>query len=133
MGQGVAKARMDRESTPGREQRRNWRYACHAYVSLYDMITQRRVPGEIIDLSVSGCLVRPEETGVLRAGDVVELSFSLRGYSIRTMGNIRNIRPDNCMGIEFRERSDGPNWQLARLLQELAQESAQNEPPPLYR
>jgi hypothetical protein len=111
----------------GLEQRRNWRYACHGNVSLYDLITQKRVPGEILDLSVSGCLVRPNDVGILREGDVIEVSFSLHGYSIRVNGCIRNIRPDQSMGIEFRGRNDTSTRMLTRLLQELAEEWMRNQ------
>jgi hypothetical protein len=41
--------------------------------------------------------------------------------------SIRNIRPDQSMGIQFRERADNSNWQLAHLMQELAQESVRNQ------
>lgn len=130
MGLGVITARMEQGfTTPGREQRRNWRFACQAYVSLYNLISQRRVPGQMIDLSISGCLVRLDEPDLLREGDVIEVSFSLHGFSIRMPASIRNIRPDQTMGIQFRDRGDSSNWQLARLMQELAQQSVSNQHP----
>jgi hypothetical protein len=81
----------------------------------------------MIDLSISGCLVRLDEPSLLHEGDVIEVSFSLHGYSIRMPASIRNIRPDQSMGIQFRERADNSNWQLAHLMQELAQESVRNQ------
>lgn len=115
--------------TSGREQRRSWRYACHGYVSLYDQITQRRVPGEILDLSVSGCLVRPDEHGVLHEDEVIEVSFTLHGYSVRAMGRIRHIRADKSMGIEFRGRNDDSSRQIARLMEKLAEEWMRSQNP----
>jgi hypothetical protein len=83
----------------------------------------------MIDLSISGCLVRLDEPGLLRQGDVIEVSFSLHGFSVRMPASIRNIRPDQTMGIQFRDRGDSSNWQLARLMQELAQQSVSNQHP----
>lgn len=121
MAQGV--------TAPGREQRRNWRYACDGDVSLYDLITQKRVSGKIRDLSISGCLVYPDDPGVLHSGDVVEVSFSLHGFSIRVSGSIRHIRPDNSFGIEFRGRGDSATPQIIRLMQKLAEEWMRNQHP----
>ncbi len=121
MGQEVA--------ISGREQRRSWRYACNGSVTLYDLITQRWIPGTLVDLSISGCLVRPDNPGTLRAGDVIEVSFSLYGYSVRVSGAIRNIRPDQSMGIEFRSRNDQTSQQIVRLMQKLAEESTRNHHP----
>jgi PilZ domain len=116
-------------ANPGREQRRNWRYPCQGNASLYDLITQRRVPGEILDLSISGCLVRPDEPGVLREGDVIEISFTLHGHSIRVMARVQNIRPDHSMGIEFRGRNDEASRRITRLMQKLAEESMRGRQP----
>jgi hypothetical protein len=119
-------------TTAGREQRRDWRYPCDANVSLYDVITRKWVSGKMVDLSISGCLVRPDEAGLLREGDLVELSFSLHGYSIRTSASIRYVRSDQCMGIMFRGRNDS-NWQIAKLMQKLAQDSVLNQHPQTLR
>lgn len=108
-------------TTTGREQRKNWRYACNANVSLYNVLNQRRIPGIIVDLSVSGCLVRPDEPG-LQAGDILEVSFSLHGFSIRVGATVRNVRPDNSIGIEFRGRNDNSSWQISKLIERLAEE-----------
>jgi len=122
--------RMEREvALLGREQRKNWRHACHGNVSLYDRITQKRMPGTILDLSVSGCLILPDQPGFLRAGDVMEVSFTLHGVSIRVMGCIRNIRHDHCMGIEFRGLEGAAKAQVVRLLNILIEESAYNQQP----
>lgn len=113
---------MEREvTTPGREQRKNWRYACNANVSLYNVLNQKRISGVIVDLSVSGGLVRPDEPG-LQGGDLVEVSFSLHGFSIRVQATVRNVRPDNSIGIEFRGRNDSSSWQISKLIERLAEE-----------
>ena len=91
------------------------------------MVTQRRVPGKILDLSLTGCLVRPDENGLLQEGNVVEISFSIYGYSVRATAAIRHIRSDQCMGIEFRKRSD--DWQLTKLMEKLAAEWTRNQRP----
>jgi hypothetical protein len=111
----------------GREQRRDWRYACEGSVSLYHLLTQRWFSGTIVDLSISGCLVRPDEPGRLQSGDVVEVSFSFYGYSIRVTGAIRHIRPDQSMGIEFRARNENTNQQIIQVMQRLAQEWSENK------
>jgi hypothetical protein len=121
---------MEQQATvAGREQRRSWRYACNGNVTLYNLIAQRWIPGTILDLSISGCLVRPDEPGALRAGDVVEVSFSLHGFSVRVTGAIRNVRPDNSMGVEFRGRNDQASQQINRLMQKLADEWTRAQHP----
>jgi len=91
---------------------------------LYDRITQKRMPGTILDLSVAGCLIRPDGPGFLRTGDVMEISFTLHGVSVRVTGCIRNLRPDNSMGIEFRGLDGAAKSQIVRLLNILIEESA---------
>jgi hypothetical protein len=111
---------------PGSEQRRDWRYSCDANVVFYDVIASRWISGKLLDLSLSGCLARPDEAGLLRQGDLVEVSFSLFGYSIRISGSVRYVRNDHCMGIMFRARNDSSNWQLGKILQKLAEDSVAN-------
>jgi hypothetical protein len=106
----------------GREQRRDWRYACNGSVSLYDLITQRWLAGTLLDLSISGCLIRPDDPGALRAGDVIEVGFSLFGHSVRVTGLVRHVRADQSMGIEFRIRNEHAHHQMVRLMQRLADE-----------
>ena len=113
----------------GREQRKKWRHACNGNALLYDLITQRRMPGMILDLSISGCLIRPDQPGFLRAGDVMEVSFALHGVSIRATGCIRNIRPDHAMGIEFRRLTESTTAQIVRLLNILIEESESHPQP----
>jgi hypothetical protein len=116
-----------------REQRRDWRYACTGNVTLYDLITKKWVPGRILDLSISGCLVVPDEPGLLRAGDVVEVSFSIQGFSVRAPATIRHVRGDSSMGIQFRSRgNDESNRQISRLMQKLAEESMRDRLPGLH-
>jgi PilZ domain len=82
--------------------------------------------GKILDLSMSGCLVVPDDHNALQEGDLVEVSFSIHGFSIRVGGCIRNKRPDHSMGIEFNEGRDSSNPQVAQLMQKLAEEWMQN-------
>jgi hypothetical protein len=82
--------------------------------------------GKILDLSMSGCLVVPDEPDALQAGDLVEVSFSIHGFSIRASGCIRNARADHSMGVEFNEGRDSSNPQVAQLMQKLAEEWISN-------
>jgi len=94
---------------------------------MYHLLTQRWYSGTIVDLSISGCLVRPDEPGCLQSGDVVEVSFSLFGYSIRVTAAIRHVRPDQSMGIQFRARNENTNQQIIQVMQRLAQEWSESQ------
>jgi hypothetical protein len=95
-------------------------------VSLYDVILRKRLSGKILDLSMSGCLVVPDDPDALQAGDLVEVSFSIHGFSIRVSGCIRHARADHSMGVEFSEGRDSSDPQIARLMQKLAEEWMRN-------
>lgn len=107
-----------------KEQRRDCRYPCRdeVVVTLESLLTRRRVSAKMVNLSLSGCLVRPDERGVLREDEVTNVSFYMSGRGVRLMGRVRNIREDGAaMGIEFRGRDDGWKSTIAKLVTELAE------------
>lgn len=117
----------------GHERRRSWRFPCECPVLMSRLLSQRRVAGQMLDLSASGCLVRADEGGILETDDVIELSFSIHGYSIRVFGCIRNVRSYNSLGIEFRDRNEDTVRQIGRLVQKLAEDCLEQNPPLLVR
>lgn len=117
----------ERTARTTRELRRDCRYPCAADVELSNLITQTRVPGRMIDLSVSGCLVRPAEADRFRSNDFVELSFTAHQLSIRVTGYVRHLRQDLSMGIEFLARNDDCKRRILRLVSVLAEEWIRNQ------
>lgn len=106
----------------GSDKRRACRYRCSGDVLLYSQTAGRRVTGEIFDLSLSGCLVRPHESNSFREEEFVDISFCLHNFTVVAKGRVRNIRPDQSFGIEFTTVADRYRGNLQALLEQLARQ-----------
>jgi hypothetical protein len=113
----------------GRDRRRNSRYPCECIVTISRLLSQRQVTGRMLNLSVSGCLAISDEAGIFGSNDLVELSFSVHGYSIRVLASIRDLRSYNSMGLEFVDRNPETLWQIGELVRKLAEDWAKQDAP----
>jgi PilZ domain len=108
----------------GREKRGAHRFVCEGAVSISSLIGGTRVSGTMLDLSISGCLVSPDQPDLFRQDEVVEVSFCIREVAIRAKGWVRDIRPAReSMGIEFAGLTDSARRDLLHLMQRLGEES----------
>ncbi len=73
----------------------------------------------VLDLSLSGCRLRTGLRFPGSAWDCVELSFKLRGVSLRFDGEIQWIDGQQKIGIRFVNLSDRRKAELAELLAEI--------------
>lgn len=115
----------------GRERRRSWRFPCECDVTISRLLSQRRMSGHMLDVSATGCLLRSEEASILQSNDLVELSFTVHGYSIRVLASVRDMRSYNSLGLEFVDRNEETLRQIGELMRKLAEDWAKENDPQL--
>lgn len=75
------------------------------------------INGALIDISISGCLVRITEPVVVNPEDIVELRINLLTLAFRALGYVRHANPaTHAMGIEFHHISAQDKADLATLI-----------------
>lgn len=111
-----------RAAALAQDKRRDSRFQCTGDVTISGLGGASRVTGTVLDLSLSGCLIRPDTSATLREGELVEVSLYIDQTPIRAKGCIRSMRPDGTIGIEFVMLSDSGKWHLHELMQQLAQQ-----------
>jgi PilZ domain len=119
----------NRSATAGREKRAAYRFPCEGAVSISSLLGGTRVSGKILDLSLTGCLICPDQPDLLRQDEIVEVSFCIHGLAIRAKGWVRDIRPAReSIGIEFAGLTDPARRDLLHLMQKLGEESLRPVP-----
>lgn len=65
------------------------------------------VSGVLIDISISGCLIRTAEPLTVGPEDVIELRIDLNSLVFRVLGFVRHAsKGSHTLGIEFHHMSD---------------------------
>jgi c-di-GMP-binding flagellar brake protein YcgR len=84
------------------------------------------LPGQILDLSMSGCRIRTVERFPVGIYTRVETEFRLEGLSFRLGGVIQAIHDQHHVGIRFLDMSERKQEQVRQLIQEIDESRKQS-------
>lgn len=106
--------------TSGRERRRDRRASCSGFAEVIVSRTGYLFRGEILDLSMTGCLVGTKARVQLEPASKLELRFALKNNGFHLHGWIANVRAGLGIGIEFAPiKNEDLRAKLHALCQEL--------------
>jgi hypothetical protein len=86
--------------------------------------------GELIDLSLNGCIFRSSMPFSAIRGAIVEVESEIRGLHMRLAGLTQAIYGSTTAGIQFTMLSPRKREELAQLIEELGDEGAYGLKPP---
>jgi hypothetical protein len=102
---------------------RERREACREAVdtsAVIDLIRiASRLPGRILDLSLSGCRIRTDEPFPVGIYTRIEVEFRLDGLAFRLGGVIQGIHDRRTVGIRFLDMSSRKREQVEQLMEEI--------------
>ncbi|RXH56427.1 PilZ domain-containing protein [Granulicella sibirica] len=64
------------------------------------------LPGSLIDISISGCLILMQDPLPVTPSQVIELHFDLNSLAFRVLGFVRHARKPRQIGVEFHHLSE---------------------------
>jgi c-di-GMP-binding flagellar brake protein YcgR len=111
----------------GRERRAQARHSVDTHAVIYLIDVAARIPGRILDLSISGCRIRADErfpVGIYRR---VETEFKVDGLPFRLAGVVQSLHDKFNVGIRFLDMSPRKRDQLTQLMEEI--EEMRRNPP----
>jgi hypothetical protein len=110
---------MSKRTVADEERRRSPRFGCGGYANISRLPSDGIVlPGAIRDLSLGGCSLRTALP--IDAGVRAEILLRVNSASFRAVGEVREIRGNSGVGVEFVHLSSGGKDMLADLVTELA-------------
>jgi len=111
-----------------RRRRREPRYNVDDPAAIVPVRVGSRIPGRILDLSLSGCRVRTFARFPLGIYTRVETEFHHQGVPFRLGGVIQAIHDCKTVGIRFLDLSERKRQQVRELIQEIAESRAAQAP-----
>lgn len=110
------------------ERRLYARYRCGGDAEIFGLSSGISSRGSIKNLSLGGCLLcLGDRTRKLKPihgfgrSDLVEMTFCVRQMPFRVQGRVRQINPDQSIGVEFTLQSERGKRQLRELIAELGE------------
>jgi hypothetical protein len=101
------------------ERRKHRRYRCEGLANVLVANGTVLVKGDLVDLSLCGCLVRTAAPVVLERGTYVEIVLSVNNVSFRIAATVMGARAHSGTGIGFLRLNPRIQNQMELLLQEL--------------
>ncbi|WP_263355920.1 PilZ domain-containing protein [Acidicapsa ligni] len=108
------------KAAPAKDRRSHSRHAIETGVNLILVKTGTILPGQILDLSLSGCRLQLDTRFDLGIFIRIELEFFLNGLPLRLGGVSQTVLDQNTIGIRFLDFSTRRHEQLSELIAELA-------------
>ena len=103
----------------GRERRDQSRHEVDTSATILLVNVSSRLPGRILNLSLTGCRIRTEERFPVGIYTRVETEFHLEGLPFRLGGVVQAIQDRQHVGIRFLDMSERKREQLAQLIEEI--------------
>lgn len=103
------------------ERRAHPRLNCKGVAIVAILRVEAKIPGTLLDLSVSGCCIQLNSPMPYLETPQVEVHLTLKGTSLRVAGIVRQIKSEQCVGIEFIELSSRKAEQIGALFAELSE------------
>lgn len=116
---------MESDAKPGhkpaskRDRRRESRLDVDGTAVLHLVNLALRMPGRILNLSMSGCLIVTEERFMVGIYRRVEVEFKLEGLPFRLAGVTQSVQGHHKVGVRFLDISERKREQLVELIKEL--------------
>jgi c-di-GMP-binding flagellar brake protein YcgR len=103
------------------ERRAHLRLHCKGVASVAIPCVEAKLPGTLMDLSVAGCCIELNSSMPGLESPRVEVHLTLKGTKLRVAGIVRQIKSEQCIGIEFIEVSSRKAEQIKTLFAELSE------------
>jgi hypothetical protein len=103
----------------GRERRVVAREAVDTTAVIVLIKIASRLPGRILDLSLSGCRIRTDEHFPVGIYTQVETEFRIAGLPVRLGGVVQAIHDKNTVGIRFLDMSSRKREQVEELIRDI--------------
>ncbi len=101
------------------ERRKQPRLHCKGVAEISVLSVKAKIPGTLLDLSVSGCCIHSSLPLPSIENPFVEVHLHVKGISLRLAGVVRHVRKDHRAGIEFVDVTSRKAEQIKELIQEL--------------
>jgi hypothetical protein len=100
------------------EGRKTRRYSCCGPIEfrVQDWYT---FTGKILNLSLEGCFIQPDQPTGYSVGDRLNLRFEVHHLTFLVQCIVRRVAPDGTLGVEILLLSDRTRKQLKDLIEEL--------------
>jgi hypothetical protein len=108
------------EERQKRDRRAQTRHHVDTAATIFLVRGGSSLPGRILDLSMTGCLIRSDERFPVGIYTRVETEFRLEGLPFRLGGVIQSIRDPHNVGIRFLDMSPRKREQVEQLIAEIA-------------
>ncbi|MGO9317635.1 MAG: PilZ domain-containing protein [Terracidiphilus sp.] len=103
----------------GRDRREVMREAVDTTAVIVLIKIASRLPGRILDLSLSGCRIRTDERFPVGIYTQVETEFRLAGLPFRLGGVVQAIHDKQTVGIRFLDMSSRKREQVEELIRDI--------------
>ena len=102
-----------------RDRRETSREAVDTKAVIFLVKIASRLPGRILDLSLTGCRIRTDERFPVGIYTRVETEFRLEGLPFRLGGVIQVIHDRHTVGIRFLDMSSRKREQVKQLMEDI--------------
>jgi hypothetical protein len=103
----------------GRDRREVTREAVDTTAVIVLVKIASRLPGRILDLSLSGCRIRTDERFPVGIYTQVETEFRIAGLPVRLGGVVQAIHDKHTVGIRFLDMSSRKREQVEELIRDI--------------
>jgi len=103
------------------------RMRCKGIAEVTVLSLGKRLPGKLIDLSLSGCCIATEGPMPPVESPVVEVQVTVDGTTLRVAGVVRNVLKDHRLGIEFVDVTRRKAQQISELVAELIERAMESQ------
>lgn len=109
------------------DRRADPRMRCKGIAEVTVLSLGKRLPGKLIDLSISGCCIATEGPMPPIESPVVEVQVAIDGTTLRVAGVVRNVLKDRRLGIEFVDVTQRKAQQIGELVAELIERGRESQ------
>jgi PilZ domain len=100
------------------EARKTRRYPCYGTIE-FRVQYWYTFTGKILNLSLEGCFIQPDQPTGHTVGERLDLRFKVRHLTFLVQCIVRRVAPDGTLGVEILLLSDRTRTQLKDLIEEL--------------
>jgi c-di-GMP-binding flagellar brake protein YcgR len=109
-----------------RERRADLRCQVDTTATIIFVRSGSKLPGQLLDLSISGCRIRTDERFPVGFYTRVETEFCLKGLPFRLGGVIQTIHDPHNVGVRFLDVSERKQDQVRQLILEIDESKIQS-------
>jgi len=95
------------------------RLRCKGVAEIWILHSEGKIEGILLDLSVAGCCIETKAALPSIENLCVEIRLSVKGFTLRIAGVVRNVKKDRRAGIEFNDMTERKAAQIRELIADL--------------